>query len=271
MVGKLVKNIVRSHPCAHGGIAELTYATKPDGGLCVIRELHKRYFCHVRMHLRFIRGTKVRKLLTPYPFLCGSLERGWSGMHPYEIIEAVPGKNLEQLISNRDPYVKEHRFEILRQAATALAYVHERGYVHLDMKAENLLVDPSQESCHVKLTDFDLVRDLSSRRDRKRAGTAKSMAPEQVRKGVVGVEADIFAFGVFAYYLIAGRMPFVGTTERERRAKQCSNTSHVKALRRIEPSISHKLEWLVMSCLEKNPRNRFPSMSYLLQELDRSI
>ena len=261
--------LTRTHQCAIGGIAELTFAVDSQGVRRVIRELLPRYVLNWRMHRRFIRGTKIREILTGHPHIVGSVERGYQGLRPYEIIECVPGKNVSQLVLGRSDYLRRHLYQILRQSAAGLAYMHEQGILHLDVKAQHFLMDPTSDDVHVKLTDFDLCcRANDTHRDRTRAGTFKYMAPEQVRKGAVGVEADIFAFGIYAYYLVTWRMPFTGSTEHERRKQQLSMRQQIKAPRRINPDITPKLERLIMGCLAKDVTKRFPSMSYFLQELE---
>lgn len=250
-----------------GGVAQLTLAVQPDGTQLVIRELLPRYILNWRMHRRFVKGTRIRERISPHPRIAYSVERGYQGLKPYEVIEYVDGKNLRELILARHPLIRSHTYQILRQSASALAYMHDRGILHLDVKAENFLLDMTTEQIKVKLTDFDLSCDLKTSRDRHRSGTLSYMAPEQVRQGAVGVGSDMFAFGIFAYFLVTGKMPFTGDSEKERRQRQLSMESHVISPRRVNPDLSAKLDWIIMRCLEKDPEKRFPGMAYLQQEL----
>jgi len=263
--------LTRLHRIARGGVARLTLAVQPDGTRLVIRELHPHFVFKVRVHRRFVNGTKIREMLTPHPRIVYSVERGYSHFTPYEVIEYVPGENLRERIIHKDPVARENHLLILRQAAEALAYMHQRDIAHLDVKPENFLVDDTGSEILVKLTDFDLSRHCrKTRRDPHRAGTSSYMAPEQFKSGTIGVQADIFAFGVMAYYLVTGQKPFSGFTITEMRRQQVSSKYKVPEPSRLNPDISPKLEWLIMRCLEKDPEQRIPSMLYLKQELDRA-
>lgn len=263
--------MTRLRPLAAGGMAELTLAEQTDGRKLVVRELRRRNVFHCRLHLGFVRGTAFRRQLTPHPHIIGSLERGYSGLVPYEVIEYVDGANLRLLAQVRDPAVVEYSLAILRQTAAAIAHVHESGIIHLDIKAENVLVPKSFDGGppQIKLTDFDLSRRLGQTRTMARSGTEAYMAPEQLRHGVLGPAADIFAFGVMAYNLVTGRMPFEGYTAKEMLRRHLSHRVSVKSPCQWNPDLEPKLDWLIMRCLEKNPAKRFPNMSYLAQEIGK--
>jgi len=263
--------LTRLHRIAKGGVARLTLAVQPDGTRLVIRELHPHLIFNFRVHRSFRNGTLIREKLTPHPHIVYSVEMGYQGFLPYEVIEYVPGENLRERILHKDPIVQHNHLVILRQAAAAIAYVHEKQYVHLDIKPENFLLDDSSGEIVVKLTDFDLCRNIrkATERDRHRAGTASYMAPEQLKTGTVGFQADIFAFGVMAYYLATGQKPFSGFTITEMRRQQVSEKFRVTPPSKLNNAISPKLEWVILRCLEKDPVKRIPSMSYLCQELRR--
>lgn len=251
-----------------GGMARLTLIVNRDGEQFVLRELLRRNLFRWRVHRGFVKGTHIRQKLSPHPNIVDSYERGYSRFVPYEILEYVQGSNLRKLIQERNPAVKERALDILREAASALAHVHQQGILHLDVKAENFLVVVGDDKPIVKLTDFDLSLVCGSKRTRHRSGTEVYMAPEQLRKGsFLSPAADIFAFGVMAYNLVTGRMPFQGTTKRERRWKQVSDSFTLKSPLSLNPDLTPKLDWIVMRCLEKDPHKRFPSMSYLCKEL----
>ena len=256
---------------AMGGMAELTLARDPEGRDVVLRRLHRRLVFNFRVHRGFLRGMRLRRSLCPHPNLTCPISHGYDGLTPYEIIEYVPGENLRELIMHRHDSVRTHAFDILRQVAQALAYMHTQHVLHLDVKPENTLVDNTnmEAGLTVKLTDFDLSRHCAGGKTRSRSGTVSHMAPEQLRGGCISYANDIFAFGVMAYYLVTGKMPFSGFSLEEMRKQQASRRSEVTEPRRFNSELAPKLNWLIVRCLEKDQAKRFPSMSYLLQELGR--
>lgn len=262
---KLLRQINR------GGLADIALAVKPNGDRIVVRSLHKHLVWKLRPHWYFLRGTRIRRRLTPHPHIAGALGRGRYGFQPYELIEYVPGDNLREMILKKIPEVKECALDILRQTALALAHVHDTGLLHLDVKAENVLVDCTDmdRGVRVKLTDFDMSRSIKLAARRLRCGTASHMAPEQLSRGSVSFANDIFAFGVMAYFMVTGRMPFHGWSEKEARKKQASQNFQVTDLGKLNRDLSPKLTWLILRCLEKDVTKRLPSMAYLVQELGR--
>jgi serine/threonine-protein kinase len=266
---KKKKKLTRLKVHAIGGFARLTLAEEPDGNQVILRELLPQYLWNWRMRRRFMAGVRIRQRLSGHPQIVSSLEQGHAGFQPYEVIEYVPGKNLHELIRTKDELARTHAAEILRQAATALAFVHEQGFLHLDVKAANFLLDSRSAGVQVKLTDFDLACSRGYTGGNGRAGTLKYMPPEQVVSGCVGEGSDIFALGVLAYRLVAGVSPFPGTSETEIRRRQLNSAYLVVPPSKVRPGLSHKLEWIIMRCLEKDPSKRFPHMSYLCQELQK--
>lgn len=259
----------RLHEIARGGVARLSLGVQSDGTHLVVRELHPHLVFNFRAHMGFRNGARIRERLCPHPQIVFPIEFGYHGFVPYEIIEYVPGENLHERIIHKDQLVHRSHLEILRQAAHALAYMHGQNIIHLDVKPENFLIANSDGQFCVKLTDFDLSRDCrGTHRDRHLAGTANYMAPEQLKKGAVGVQADIFAFGVMAYYLVTGQKPFSGYTLEEMRRQQVSESFAVAPPSKHNPDLAPKLGWLILRCLEKDPARRIPDMAYLAKELE---
>lgn len=252
-----------------GGVAVLYQAEQPDGTQLVIRELKACQRWKWRMHRNFLHGAAIREKVSPHPNIVYSVEYGyWRGV-PFEIIEYVAGASLSALINRKDELIARQKLDILRQACHAVAHIHQRGFLHLDIKAENFIVNGTGDALLVKLTDFDLAKPRGSGHDSHRSGTADCMAPEQLKKGIYGVEADIFSFGVMAYYLVTGRKPFSGASPEEMRRQQLSNSYQILEPTKINPELTPKLNKLIMKCLEKEPMARFPNMGYLASELER--
>ncbi len=256
---------------ANGGMATIILGQDGAGREVVIRELHRRHIFNFRVHRGFRRGMRVRQRLCPHDNIVCPLARGYRGLAPYELIEYLPDGNLRELISRKNERVQRNSLEILRQIATGLTHMHNQGILHLDVKPENVLIafGAGESDVQAKLTDFDLSMRLRGDRTHSRAGTASHMAPEQLTSGQVSSANDIFAFGIMAYYLVTGKMPFSGFSLDEVRRQQVSRNFEVVEPRKHNADIAPKLNWLILRCLEKNQHERFPHMAYLLQELGR--
>jgi hypothetical protein len=138
-----------------------------------------------------------------------------SGVSPaglrYTVIELVRGDTVDRMLRRGGPFPIALALNVLRQVAKALAYIHSEGYVHRDVKPENILVC---ENGHIRLCDFGLIllhgqQGVSP--SETTAGTAAYMSPEQARgEGDLRASTDIYALGLSTYAMITGRCPFEG-------------------------------------------------------------
>ena len=128
----------------------------------------------------------------------------------YMAMELVEGVSLLQLLRNGGVLPIERVALLLRQVAGALDYAHGVDIVHNDIKPSNIIVGPDD---HVTLIDFGIARALNqSRLERVGVvvGTFEYMAPEIVNQGGGSPGTDLYALGVVAYQMLAGRVPFTG-------------------------------------------------------------
>lgn len=145
-----------------------------------------------------------------HPNIVTVYEAGEAEGRPFFAMELVEGETLAALAARSGPLPLGRVLPIIASLAAALDLVHAAGLVHRDVKDSNVLIEPSGR---VVLMDFGIA--LATNRDRLTQvgygmGTPESAAPEQIRGEQVGPAADIYALGVLAYQLLAGRVPFSG-------------------------------------------------------------
>ncbi|HKA05619.1 MAG TPA: serine/threonine-protein kinase [Gemmataceae bacterium] len=135
---------------------------------------------------------------------------------PHFIMEYFPSGSMRTRLMQKDfTFIKEHAMKVFKQAATALAYMHASGWVHCDVKPDNMLVNAAGQ---LKMIDFAISRRIPKGvaklfyRQRKAQGTPSYMAPEQIRKQALDGRADIFGLGATFYELMTGRPPLRGNT-----------------------------------------------------------
>ena len=193
---------------------------------------------------------------------------------PYYIMPFVRGESLRSRMTQVGTSIAS-AVSVLRDIASALAYAHRQGIVHRDIKPENVLV--SEGTCVV--TDFGIAKAIgaSATHDAPAHGTLTQrgmtvgtpayMAPEQGAGDVVDHRADIYAFGVIAYELLAGVHPFgLESTAQHLIASHISATPLPLAERRAH--LPRALTDLVMHCLQKDPSARPQSVEEILAVLD---
>ena len=176
---------------------------------------------------------------------------------PFLVLEWVGGGALTAASLKR-PLPVEEFLRILVPIAEALGAAHEQGIVHRDVKPANVMVC---DDGRIKLADFGLAkfRDLNWEVTRTGGviGTVAYMSPEQARGGEVGPPSDVFSFGVLAYELLTGRLPFTGESPGAVIAAILSGR-HMPLTEVADP-FPEGLAAIVERCLASEPRDRFPS------------
>jgi len=207
-----------------------------------------------------------------HPHIVPLLSAGETGGLPYFTMPFVEGESLRARLARGEEVPLKAAVHLLREVASALAYAHRKGVIHRDIKPENVLITEQ----HAMVTDFGVAKAISAATHADAdgltavgvaLGTPAYMAPEQVA-GDPGTDhrADIYAFGVIAYELLAGRAPFAGRTAQALMAAHVLETPEAISSRRV--GVPAELSALVMRCLEKSPDNRPQSAEDILRRLD---
>ena len=207
-----------------------------------------------------------------HPHIVPLLSAGEAGGLPYFTMPFVEGESLRARLVRGEEIPLKAAVHLLREVASALAYAHRKGVIHRDIKPENVLIAEQ----HAMVTDFGVAKAISAATQADRdgltsvgvaLGTPAYMAPEQVA-GDPGTDhrADIYAFGVIAYELLAGRPPFAGRPAQALMAAHVLETPEAISNRRA--GVPAGLSALVMRCLEKSPDNRPQSAEDILRRLD---
>lgn len=166
---------------------------------------------------------------------------------PGVVMPFVPGERLIAWVQRGQPL---HLILLaLAGVADALAYMHDLGIVHRDVKPENVLVD---KNGHARLLDFDLSARSGADEPPVVAGTIAYLSPEQARAEAPAPSADLYGFGAMLYQALTGQVPFTGTVAEVLRAHALEVPPAASALR-PEAAV---FDDLLASLLAKDPRER---------------
>ena len=209
-----------------------------------------------------------------HPHIVGVLSAGEVEGLPFFVMPFVEGESLAGRLADGRALGIRETVSILKDVARALAFAHDRGIVHRDIKPHNILLAGGSAT----VTDFGVAKALSSARrsgDRHDTltgtgtslGTPLYMAPEQAAADPdADHRADIYAFGITAYEMLTGQPPFAGLAPRALLAARM--TEDPPAVESVRADVPVPLAALVKRCLEREPSARPQSAAELLVVLD---
>ncbi|MEU8776070.1 Stk1 family PASTA domain-containing Ser/Thr kinase [Streptomyces sp. NPDC048606] len=196
---------------AAGGMATVYRAvdTRLDRVLA-LKVMHPALAADVAFVDRFIREAKSVARLA-HPNVVAVFDQGTDGPYVYLAMEYVSGCTLRDVLRERGALQPRAALDILEPVLAALGAAHRAGFVHRDMKPENVLIG---DDGRVKVADFGLVRSVDTVTSTTGAvlGTVSYLAPEQIENGVADTRVDVYACGVVLYEMLTGGKPHTGGT-----------------------------------------------------------
>jgi serine/threonine-protein kinase len=184
------------------------------------------------------------------------------------IMELVEGATLDELMA-RGPIAIGEGVGYIRQALAALAYAHERGVIHRDIKPGNIMVRPDGT---VKLLDFGIARaqvDLKLTSTGMALGSPYYMAPEILKNISTDVRSDLYSIGVALYELVTGKRPIDG--DGPYAIMMGHLTAEPAPPEQVNPKVPPALSRIILKAMAKEPADRFQSANEFLEALSLSL
>jgi eukaryotic-like serine/threonine-protein kinase len=228
-----------------------------------VKTLHPELSADESLRARF-RNEAISSASIEDARIVGIYDTGEDDGVAYIVMEFVEGQDIRRLLADRGPLSPNGATSIARDVAMALHHAHRAGIVHRDIKPANVLV--SREN-RIKVTDFGIAKANSSQSDLTSTGvivgTARYLAPEQVRGDPVDARADVYAVGLLLYEMLTGRLPFHGDTDMSTAFARL--TTPPDPLPREVPA---PVAAIVERCLAVDPARRYASAGDLAAALD---
>jgi len=251
-----------------GAYAEVFLAVDLRTGRKVVLKLaREELFGDPGLFQRYQREAEIARRLD-HPGVQRALDDGKARTVPYLVLEYLDGDSLRKRLSE-GPLGVDLALDWARQLAEALAYLHANGVVHRDLKPDNVIVKRDGRLC---LTDFGTalaegVRRLTWRGLTEAVGTPDYMSPEQIQGGRGDARSDVYAWGVVAFELFTGRVPFSGD------GPLAVMAAHLGAdpprLCELRPEVPASVEAVVLKAMRRYPEHRYPDGSALAADLAR--
>jgi len=249
-----------------GGMATVYLAEeKKHGRKVAIKVLRPEITASVGTE-RFLREIGIAARLS-HPHIVPLIDSGEAGGFLYYVQPHVPGGSLRDRLEQTRQLPLKDALRIAQEIGAGLDFAHRKGFVHRDVKPENILFADG----HAVLADFGVARAVSDADAQVTeaglaVGTPEYMSPEQASgESELGPASDVYSFACVVYEMLGGEPPFRGSGPRAIMAKQV--TALPRPLRGLRPEVPVATERAVVRALEKDPNQRFTSAAEFVTAL----
>ncbi|MFF8611362.1 Stk1 family PASTA domain-containing Ser/Thr kinase [Streptomyces sp. NPDC015350] len=254
LVGQLLDGRYRVDArIAVGGMATVYRAvdTRLDRVLA-LKVMHPALATDATFVERFIREAKSVARLA-HPNVVAVFDQGAQEQYVYLAMEYVAGCTLRDVLRDRGALQPRAALDILEPVLAALGAAHRAGFVHRDMKPENVLIG---DDGRVKVADFGLVRAVGSVTNTTGSvlGTVSYLAPEQIEHGTADTRTDVYACGVVLYEMLTGAKPHGGDTPAQVIYQHLNED--VPPPSAVVPGLPEELDGLVAAATARDPEAR---------------
>ena len=205
-----------------------------------------------------------------HPVLIRGFDAVLEGERPHVLIEHMEGPSLRRLLKRGGPLDLDQLVPLALHVAGALAYMHGRGYVHLDVKPDNIVM-----AIPPRLIDLSIARDLErAARSRGPIGTDAYMAPEQCGAGAIGEigpPADVWGLGATLHHCLGGHKPFPRPRDAHRSEDPEVRFPQIRSEPRPLPGhVPPEIATLINDSLARDPAER-PSAPEFAERLEPAV
>jgi len=233
-----------------------------------LKILHDHYSSDEAFVERFKREARSVAQLQ-HPNIVTVIDRGEEEGRQYIVFEYIEGENLKELVVRKGRLDVHEALEIALEVARGLAFAHQNGLVHRDVKPQNVLLNGDGRA---KVTDFGIARTVDvdgMTQTGTVLGTSNYIAPEQATGQRVDAQSDVYALGTVLYELLAGDVPFPGESFVAVAMKHVHEPP--PNLLDVRRNVPLRVAAAVDRALEKDPEQRFPTMDAFAAELEACL
>lgn len=249
-----------------GGNARIYLARAPDGQLVALKILHPELLVSVAAD-RFLREIRVTSQLN-HPHIARLLDSGERDWLVFYVMTYAEGPTLRECLAQHQKLSVSDAVKLAGQLLSALDHAHGHGFIHRDVKPENVVLSP----VGAVLLDFGIARAVvASGKDRLTrsgiaVGTSTYMSPEQISAlQEIDHRSDLYSLGCVLFECLAGQPPFVNRNEAV--VLQQHLTEPAPDLRTLRPEVPEVIAGTIARALAKTPAERWDSASAMRDAL----
>ena len=234
-----------------------------------LKVLHQQYNEDEDFVERFKREARSVAQLQ-HPNIVTVIDRGEEAGRQYIVFEFIDGENLKELVVRKGRLGLRDALEVAHEVARGLAFAHDHGLVHRDVKPQNVLLNGDG---HAKVTDFGIARSLDVDHGVTQPGTilgtSNYIAPEQASGQPVDAHTDVYSLGIVMYEMLTGELPFPGESFVAIAMKHIQEPS--PNVLDVRGDLPLRVAEMIDRALEKDPEHRFPTMDAFAAEIEANL
>ena len=247
---------------AEGGTAKVYWGVDRRSGFPVaIKELKIRHFKNQAIRQKFKDMEAQMYVYLQHPNIPKLVD--FIDMKEKEqlfiVMEYIEGKSLEHYIYSEIGLIPEEKaLPMFLEVLDTVDYIHRKGYLHLDIKSNNVMITPNGK---IKLIDLGIASRMSESSTSTGFGTPAYMPPEQAERRECGRYTDIFALGVMLFEMLTGTLPFTSQNPNPQQAmdeiRRKVKSAPTPKMKQFYPPIGEGLQQIVERAMAKEPAERF--------------
>jgi hypothetical protein len=271
MIGELIGGRYEIEELVGTGGMSSVYRAR-DGVLerrVALKVLHEHFSADPEYVERFRREARAIARLN-HPNIVTVIDRGEFEKRQFIVFEHIPGENLKEVLEREGQLPVAQALALTHQIARGLAFAHQQGVVHRDVKPQNVLLD---ESGTAKVTDFGIARSLDPGEELTQTGTllgtSDYIAPEQASGQPVDARSDQYSLGVLLYELLTGEVPYPADSFMAVAMRHLRDP--VPSIRERRPDVPDRVDEIVARTMAKRPEDRFPSTEAMMAAIEAAL
>jgi tRNA A-37 threonylcarbamoyl transferase component Bud32 len=234
-----------------------------------LKVLHQQYNEDEDFVERFKREARSVAQLQ-HPNIVTVIDRGEEAGRQYIVFEFIDGENLKELVVRKGRLDLHDALEVALEVAHGLAFAHDHGLVHRDVKPQNVLLNGDGRA---KVTDFGIARSLDVDHGVTQTGTilgtSNYIAPEQASGQPVDAHTDVYSLGIVLYEMLTGELPFPGESFVAVAMKHIQEPS--PNVLDVRGDLPLRVAEMIDRALEKDPEHRFTTMDAFAAEIEANL